>query len=49
MQYDPYKHKAKTVRELSYHRGYNVPFDTELLNRLNIKSKDVTKCKPNST
>ena len=49
MQYDPYKHKAKTVRELSYPWGYNVPFDTELLNRLNKKSEDVTKCKPTST
>ena len=49
MQYDPYKHKAKTVEELSYPWGFNVPFDTEKEDNDCTRSSNVKKCKPNSS
>jgi hypothetical protein len=49
MQYDPYKHKAKTVEELSYPWGFNVPFDTEKEDNDCTRSSNVKKCKLNSS
>ena len=49
MQYDPYKHKAKTVEELSYPWGFNVPIDTENKDNDCTTSSNITECKPNTS
>lgn len=49
MQYDPYKHKAKTVEELSYPWGFNVPIDTENKDDDWTTSSNITKCKLNTS
>ncbi len=49
MQFDPYKHKAKTVRELSYPWGWKVLGYTEEPVFPYAKSSNVNKCKDNST
>lgn len=49
MQYDPYKHKAKTVEELSYPWGFNVPIDTERPVKPCTKCGIVKKCKCDSS
>jgi len=49
MQYDPYKHKAKTVEELSYPWGFNVPIATEKQVKPCTKCGIVKKCKCDSS
>ena len=49
MQYDPYKHKAKTVEELSYPWGFNVPIATEKQVKTCTKCGIVKKCKCDSS
>jgi len=49
MQYDPYKHKAKTVEELSYPWGFNVPIDTKKVEHDCTISSNVTRCKDNTS